>query len=343
MSRETSAPPLVDALKASTSKLKETKSVLDARAKELDALKAQLDDQRQELEKQAARLEANREALSGDRAAFQEDRASVDKDLAAIAESREKLADEERRLQEGAKALEARARANGENEERVERLGKAFNDRIRDTEASFQALVEHEGELIKLQNDWLAGFEAQGKALLTIREEMNARQKESGQQHDSLAELQNAFRDELRRLVAEREKLEEKEKSVFEAQSYLATALEAAGIEVPDGLVPMPVPVPAQEPPESPQPQPPEAPPAVEYVAHEETEATPKVTKAEALNLLTRAIETWKRARDAGSNVGDMKKILLHAKNALESGDYQTALRLANEVLQQAHTTPLAR
>src|SRR3990170_6275123 len=50
MSSDPSAPPLVDALKASASKLKETKSVLEARARELDALKVHLDGQRDELD-----------------------------------------------------------------------------------------------------------------------------------------------------------------------------------------------------------------------------------------------------------------------------------------------------
>jgi len=341
MSSNPSAPPLVDALKASASKLKETKSVLEARARELDALKVHLDGQRDELDKRAAKLEANREDLEKERAALQEARASADTDQAAIADSRAELEGEERRLREGAKALDARAGAIREDEGRVERLGKTFTDRMRESEAGLQALVEREGELVKLQGDWLASFEAGGKALLTIIGELHTRQKESAQQHASLEEFQIALRDELSQLVAEREKLEAKEKSLLEAQSYLASALETADIAPQEEHVPAPTPAPAQEPPQPPEP--PESPPAVEYEVHEEPVSKPKVTKSEALNHLTRAVEGWKRARDAGRDVGNMRKTLLHARDVLDAGDYEAALRIATEVLERLQATPVAR
>ncbi|MGQ0797039.1 MAG: hypothetical protein ACT4OI_04130 [Methanobacteriota archaeon] len=347
MSSEPPGAPLVDALKASASKLKETKSNLEARARELDALKAQLDGQREELEKQAAKLEADREGLAEARAEAQNARSAVDKDLAAVMDGREKLASEDRRIRDEAKALDARAEAVREDEGRVERLGKAFTDRMRESEARLQALVEREGDLVKMQNDWLAGFEAGSKALVTIIGEMHDRQRESVQQTASLAELQNGLRDELNRLVAEREKLEEKEKSLLEAQSYLTSALETADIAHQDGHVsapvppPVPAPVPDQE--ASEPPAPPETPPAVEYEAPEETVAKPKPTKSEALNRLTKAVESWKRARDAGWDVGDMRKTLMRAKEMLEAGDYETALRVANEMLQKLQAAPLAR
>src|SRR3989454_9113053 len=67
MPTEQAPPFLVDAVRASASKMQGMKTALDARAKELDALKAQLDSERQDLEKRAARLEGERQAIEGER------------------------------------------------------------------------------------------------------------------------------------------------------------------------------------------------------------------------------------------------------------------------------------
>ena len=55
------SPYLVDAVKASASRFKETKNALDARQKELDTRQAELDAQRADMERNAARLNAERE------------------------------------------------------------------------------------------------------------------------------------------------------------------------------------------------------------------------------------------------------------------------------------------
>jgi chromosome segregation ATPase len=353
MPRDPSAPPLVDALKASASKLKETKSALETRARELDALKAQLDAQRDDLEKQAEEITTDRSELEKERAAVQKARAALDRDLEGVQDARARLESQERRLRDGEKALEARARAIREDEARIEQLGKAFGDRLAESEAKLQALVEREGELVKMRNDWLASFEAGGKSLLTITEDMNARQQEATQQHASLVELQTSLRDELSQLVAEREKLQAKEKSLLEAQSYLAAALESAGIAPPEEPVatyetsqePPTEEAPAQEPSGVP-PDPAEAPPAVAVEVHEEPlepVVKRKVTRAEALNRLTKAVETWKRARDAGQDVAELRKTLLHARAVLDAGDFEAAHRIANETLERLQAVPLAR
>src|SRR5207245_536552 len=66
MSTEQGPPFLVDAVRASASKMQGMKAALDARAKELDALKAQLDSERRDMEMRAARLEAERQAREGE-------------------------------------------------------------------------------------------------------------------------------------------------------------------------------------------------------------------------------------------------------------------------------------
>src|SRR5207247_11015069 len=97
MSTEQAPPFLVDAVRASASKMQGMKAALDARAKELDALKAQLDSERQDMEKRAARLEAERQAMEGEREEGRAGRASVNQDLATIRADREIFPAEETR------------------------------------------------------------------------------------------------------------------------------------------------------------------------------------------------------------------------------------------------------
>jgi len=58
MSSEKPSPLLLDAVKASASKFKETKSALDVREKELQALDTRLQSERADLDKQSAKLKA---------------------------------------------------------------------------------------------------------------------------------------------------------------------------------------------------------------------------------------------------------------------------------------------
>src|SRR5207245_9466233 len=83
MSTEQAPPFLVDAVRASASKMQGMNAALDARAKELDALKGQLDSDRQALEKRAGRLEAERRTIEGEREEVGVAGASVDQDLGA--------------------------------------------------------------------------------------------------------------------------------------------------------------------------------------------------------------------------------------------------------------------
>jgi hypothetical protein len=72
-------------------------------------------------------------------------------------------------------------------------------------------------------------------------------------------------------------------------------------------------------------------------------EAKPKVSRTEALDRMTRALETAKRARDAGRNVSEIRKILKQARSAFEAGEYDTAVRLADEILKELETAPFPR
>lgn len=74
-----------------------------------------------------------------------------------------------------------------------------------------------------------------------------------------------------------------------------------------------------------------------------DAEAKPRVSKAEALDRMTRALETAKRARDAGRNVSEIRKSLKLARGAFESGDYDSAVRLADEILRELEAALLAK
>ncbi len=56
-----------------------------------------------------------------------------------------------------------------------------------------------------------------------------------------------------------------------------------------------------------------------------------------------RALETAKRARDAGRNVSEIRKSLKLARGAFESGDYDSAVRLADEILRELEAALLAK
>jgi len=348
MSTEQAQPFLVDAVRASASKMQGMKAALDARARELDALRAQLDSERQDLEKRAARLEAERRTIDGERDEVRVARASVDQDLATIRADRENLSVEQARLQDAANDLAAREKALREAESNVERLDHEMIGRMREADAKFLAIVNREEELFKLQQDWLVAFETREQELRTITEQMHVRQEESTELHESLAHLGSVFKDETDRLAAQRQELAAKEESLLEAQRYLATVIEAADVGPREAERPSPPP--ADEPPaptESPPPPMPivasTAPEPVEAENTPEPEERPAVTRAEAMDRLTRAIEAWKRARDNGRNVGEMRNTLKLAKEALQAGKYESAIRLATEVLDDLQSAVIVR
>src|SRR5437667_1693914 len=230
MSTEQAQPFLVDAVRASASKMQGMKAALDARARERDALKAQLDSERQDVEKRAGRLEAERRTIDGERDEVRVARASVDQDLATIRADRENLSAEQARLQDAANDLAAREKALREAEGNVERLDHEMIGRMREADAKFLAIVNREEELFKLQQDWLVAFETREQELRTITEQMHVRQEESTELHESLAHLGSVFKDETDRLAAQRQELAAKEESLLEAQRYLATVIEAADV-----------------------------------------------------------------------------------------------------------------
>ncbi|HYM39757.1 MAG TPA: hypothetical protein VEY12_06410 [Thermoplasmata archaeon] len=358
MPNETPPPLLVDAVKASALKLKEKQAALEARAHELETLRARLDQEHAELDTRAARLAADREANDRERQGLDDVRASMERDLGAINKAREKLAEDEEALQRAAVAVEERERLIKGDEERVARLAQAFTGQMKDSESKLDELLQRGEALMKLQTDWLASVEAREKELRTIGEEMHVRQSEVVRQYESLAALKGGLKEELHRLLAEHEMLSSKEKSILEAEKYLASALE---IEVAnfdrEESPPQPITPAAPEPvaqPETPEPTPAATPepaqeppvavaPSVQEEIPPEPEAKPRATKGEATERLSKAVEAWKRARDAGWKVVDIRKTVKAARDAIEGGDYERALGCTAEILEQLQAAAAAR
>src|SRR5436853_6808307 len=95
------SPFLVDAVKASASRFKETKHALDARQRELDARQADLEAQRADLERRSERLNSEREEFQREKDQVNASRAAIDRDLGTIRMEREKPSAGEKGAQEG--------------------------------------------------------------------------------------------------------------------------------------------------------------------------------------------------------------------------------------------------
>jgi hypothetical protein len=393
MASDQPSPFLLDSVKASASRFKETKNALDARQKELEALKADLDAQREDLESQAARLKAERDEFQREKDTVAAGRAAIDRDLGNVRMERDSFAAEEKRVQDWARALNDREKSIRENEERLKRLDLELSGHLKESEAKIQSLIEREEvsaqreraladtigrlsvmergsgerdkklakreeETIKLQNERIHALEAREREMLKISEEMYTRQKESVAQHEGFLELQDTLKEELTRLATERERLAQKERGLVDAEKYIAAALEAGGIEMaPEDVVraiPPSPPAPVEEPwsPPKPPATPPPPPPTIRtggsvrdeiFEEQAASESKPRVSRADALERMTKALETAKRARDSGRNVGEIRKALKLARSAFEGGDYDTASRLAEEILREIEAAPLTR
>ena len=148
-------------------------------------------------------------------------------------------------------------------------------------------------------------------------------------------------------------------------ERYLAGALEAAGVELPDLEAPAP-PKPAEkiverpmekviEPPAAPFPEPlkREVPPQVpspkkresideDFERVVETTHTTRVTKNDAVEHMTKALEIAKRARDSGQDVTEVRRILKQARAAFDGGNYEEAVKDSDRILDMLRAAPLA-
>src|SRR5205807_2238714 len=320
MVSEKTSPFLVDAVKASASRFKETKNALEARQKELDARQAELESLRVEMDRQAERLRAEREEFQKEKEQVNAGRSSIDHDLASVRMDRERVGTEEKRVQDWARTLNEREKAIKENEDRVKRLDLELSSHLKDSEGKIQSLME--------------------------REELSAQRERA--LADTIERLVG-----MERGVADRDKkLAKREEELIKLQNERLHALEGRERE----MLKISEEMKAPPPPPTTEPRAPKPPIAAltppnraaesfrdEIFEEEHNESRPKVSRADALERMTRALETAKKARDLGRNVSEIRKVLKQARAAFESGDYDTASRLAEEIRRAREAIPLTR
>src|SRR5947199_338403 len=361
-----------NALDARQKELDALRAELDTRSAALESQAARLKAERGEFAQEKEQVVAARSSMDKDIAGMrmERDKASSEErrvqDWARTLNDREKgikdREDQVKRLEhdltDHLKESERKIQALVEREELSAQRERALADTIdrltvmeRGMADRDRKLAKREEELIKLQNERLNALEAREREMLKISEEMYARQKESAVQHDSFVDLQTTRKEELISLASEREKLAVKEKSLLEAEKYITAALEASGIEIPmetESNNPPPAPAPEIRPPRPPAAQaPPPAPPMEsmrdEIFEEESREAKPRLSRAAALERMTKALETAKRVRDTGRNASEPRQVLKQARAAFEGVDYGTATRRASDSLSDLEAEEVQR
>jgi len=196
---------------------------------------------------------------------------------------------------------------------------------------------------------------------IRLAEELVRKEKEIVSQREALLELEKQLRAELEFLGGERTRLVTKEKSIVEVERYLASALEAAGVELPSleaPVAPKPVERTHEKVPERPvalSPEPPKVevapPPSTpkrkesideDFEKAVETHPTPRTTKNDAVERMTKALEVAKRARDSGQDVTEVRRILKQARAAFDAGNYDEAVKESDRILDMLRLAPVA-
>ncbi len=187
MASDKPSPFLVEAVKASASRFKETKNALEARQKELDAREAELETRATDLERKAERLKGERDDFQKEKEQVTAARATIDHDLGTVRVEREKSGAEERRVQEWARTLNDREKAIKDNEDRVRRLDMDLSGHLKESEAKIQSLLERE-ELAAQRERALADTI---ERLVGMERGLADRDKKLAMREEELIKLQN--------------------------------------------------------------------------------------------------------------------------------------------------------
>ncbi len=177
---------------------------------------------------------------------------------------------------------------------------------------------------------------------------LSKRMKEHETYSSSAATMEQTLKQELSKLAGERQRLATRERNIIEVEKSLSTALEAGGFdwepttEAKEGAAPPPAKErpPAPEPPKTTAPPPP---PVKKESYDREFEkavaAATRVSKADAIDKMNRALEAAKQARDAGQDVTEVRKILKQARTAFEAQDWDEAAKLSDDILTRLSAT----
>ena len=332
--------------------LEELKADIDRRDDELKAREADLSKENKALREAQDKLGAEENRLKEWARALQVTEQEV-KDLQTKARmEREEIA---------AKLSEATAKvaALSERQELIAKRESALAesvDRLSKIQESIaareKALTTHEEEFIRLQNERMAALQRRDSELTAVMETLTKRMRDQEGQMAALIAMEQSLRLELEKISKERDRLVDKERSIAEVERGLASVLEASGIEwaaTPSAAKESPRPAkPAAEKPFAPEPPKTSAlPPPPKHIAARESEPqtapapVAKATKTQAVDRMNKALESAKKARDAGQDVTEIRKILKDARAAFEEQNFDEAIRLSGKILDVLSSRPI--
>src|SRR3989304_1356962 len=269
-----------------------------------------------------------------------QDKAKSERDEvgARLAEANAKIVS----LVEREELVASREAALADSLERVTKIGESIAGRGK-TRAAQQE------DFLRLQNERVASLQRREEETSALMETFNKRMKEQEGQFTNLSTMEQTLKSELEKLAKERARLVVKERNILEVERSLASAFEASGIEwepageSPAEASPPPPPRAAGGRPRGPPPPPP---PKQKETLEQEFEkvvaGSGKATKADAIDRMNRALEIAKRARDAGQDVTEVRRILKAARTAFEGQDWEEAVRLSDQILERLPPRPPA-
>src|SRR3990170_469032 len=275
-----------------------------------------------------------------------QDKAKSERDEvgARLAEANAKIVS----LVEREELVASREAALADSLERVTKIGESIAGREK-------TIAAQQEDFIRLQNERVASLQRREEETSALMETFNKRMKEQEGQFTNLSTMEQTLKSELEKLAKERARLVVKERNILEVERSLASALEATGIEwepageAPAKASPPPPPRAAGERPPAPEPArgaPPPPPPKQKETLEQEFEkvvaGSGKATKADAIDRMNRALEIAKRARDAGHDVTEVRRILKAARTAFEGQDWEEAVRLSDQILERLEPSPAA-
>lgn len=383
MTDERARSLLVNTLQTSAAKLKAAEAELEVRRTGLDELEARLYAERDSLKGQAQVVESSRAASRQERQGLARTRSALDRAASAARADRETAASEAKRLREWARVLKIRDRVLQEAEDRVVRRLADLSGRMEDSKARLHDLAEREALMAQRERELqetVARLSAIGQALklrdrsLVEREEafvrrahdrveaLSTREQELAAFRDAISAiaagatarsksygaLHAALEKDVDRIVIARESLAADEERLREADAILSGATEPSDTEsegepasadapVPEGTIrpgsEEDVPVPAEV----------ASAPVLLVADGKIMETWVLTTKNLAVGRLAQVVVAWERARAAGWDVSELRGSARSARDALASGDYEAAVRLATTILDRLPMTPGAR
>lgn len=358
------------ALEARGRDLDELQARLESERVNLGGQALAIESVRAALRRDRERVAQARLSLDQDAAALQEDRSAIASDQRRLEELIPLLEDRDRVLQEAEARLarrsddvtgrleksEARLRLLAERERVMAQREADLDARINRLTTMGEAIALHdkklaarEEEFIRRQNERLAALEERERQSLAFCQAMAAMAVDAEERANSYAGMNAEIEKEIDSIVVVRESAAAEGEWLREAQAILTDTVESDGTESEGNPPPADSPgfvVPAIASPAEEVSAPVEIqtiPLAFESKLTAPPELQPSAEKEGAVGRLAEAIEAWERAREAGWSVAGLRGPAKSAREALASGDYDGAMRLATTILSriQANQTPV--